>query len=671
MPKKFLWFLQNGENEKFYTVQNGVVKEVGQPTPLQISPDGYKDALVNYSRSLQYSGIIRTIGIPLRFVFDSAKILRHVLYSKGPESVVYLIVLRFNPSTGVHESFYKAQIDLDTVDDQTDYIEFEVGPYGMSKKIKAKENTSYEIDLEQFGKKVRFDGIRFLKKYIYSTYVGSTTRGSHSVPIVFGYDEGTSFGMLPGSSYLRDNAGFNPATDDRWILNCIDQVIEVNLKGELKVVVENVGQNIQWFFERTNRLTIPIAPNRFYAAGSHTIPIDLTITLQPNEKIWFMCQKTEGIGSNRSIRYEVSEVNCTFKTRFKETDCYAVDPLTLGKQLLRNMLDDQDFEGFFSPVLGNSTLMLLSGDSVRGIPGSKIKTSWKSFVKSMDVEHFVGVFEQSEKTYIKDKALFFDNTTEVFELGEVDAKFSFWEPAQINRISVGYRDQTYDDVNGKDEFNTTNVFQSPRTSIDKELSIVSEYRADMYGIELTRANLNGKTTTDSSSDNDTFVVDCFWDSVDNVYRPKRSSGTVQGLIDGSTAFNLSLSPANILRKHGPWIRSCCWPYESSKIKFLSSEKNPQLVVTESGITISERADLNVGDLLPKLFLPIVAEFETVVPTNLIQLMEENPHGFFTFTYLGTEYKGFVLEASQRVTDEAEQTWKLLLSPSTDITKLIR
>lgn len=671
MAKRFLWFLQNGENEKFYSVQNDVVVELGQPTPLEVAPDGHSDVLVNYSRSVQYAGIIRTIGIPLRFVFDGARILRHVLYNKGPESVVYLIVLRENTNTGVHESFYKAQIDFDTVDDQTDYIEFEVGPYGTSKMIKSKENTQYEIDLEPFGRKIRFDGIRFVKKYIYSTYNASTTRGSHSVPIVFGYDEGTSFGMLPGSSYLRDNSGFNPDTDDRWILNCIDQVIQVNLKGELKVFVENVGQNILWFFERSNRLTIPVAPNRFYAVGLHTIPIDITITLNPNEKIWLMCQKTEGIGSNRSIRYEVSEVFCTFKTRFKSTDCYAVSPVELGREILRKILDDNSFDKFFSPDLGNSSILLLSGDSVRGISGSKIKTSWKSFVKSMDVYGFLGVYEQEESVYIRNKSSFFDDTTQIYDLGDVDAKFSFWDPAQINRLQVGYRDQTYDDVNGKDEFNTTNVFQTPRTSIDKELSLVSEYRADMYGLELTRANLNGKTTTDSSSDNDTFIVDCFWDSVDQIYKPKRTNGTVQGLIDGETAFNLDLSPANILRTQGSWIRSCCWPYENGKIKFISSEKNPKLVVINGSVVVSETADVNVGDLNPKIFLPLVAEFETQVPTNLIQLMNENPHGFFTFTYLGNEFKGFVLEASQKVSDEAEQTWKLLLSPSTDTSKLIR
>jgi hypothetical protein len=72
---------------------------------------------------------------------------------------------------------------------------------------------------------------------------------------------------------------------------------------------------------------------------------------------------------------------------------------------------------------------------------------------------------------------------------------------------VGHREQTSDDVNGKFGFNGYQVYTSPYQRGSKELDLQSPYKADPYEIELTRINFDGRTTTDSQSDNDVFVID--------------------------------------------------------------------------------------------------------------------------------------------------------------------
>ncbi len=95
----------------------------------------------------------------------------------------------------------------------------------------------------------------------------------------------------------------------------------------------------------------------------------------------------------------------------------------------------------------------------------------------------------------------------MYDLWEVkDFQVSVAEDLIYNTIKVGYPNQNYDDINGKDEFNTTHVYNTPLTRIAKELDLTSEYRADSYGIEFTRANLAGKKTTDSGTDNDVFII---------------------------------------------------------------------------------------------------------------------------------------------------------------------
>jgi hypothetical protein len=77
-----------------------------------------------------------------------------------------------------------------------------------------------------------------------------------------------------------------------------------------------------------------------------------------------------------------------------------------------------------------------------------------------------------------------------------------------NTIKTGYGNYTYDKVNGLDEFNVQQNWKTNITKVVKELDLTSPARADMYGIEITRADYFRKDTTDSSSDTDVYMVDC-------------------------------------------------------------------------------------------------------------------------------------------------------------------
>ena len=76
----------------------------------------------------------------------------------------------------------------------------------------------------------------------------------------------------------------------------------------------------------------------------------------------------------------------------------------------------------------------------------------------------------------------------------------------FSKLEASYQNYDYDSVNGKDEFNCLNEFLSPLTAVSSSLNLSDTYRADMYGIELTRINLSGKTITDGENDNDVGVI---------------------------------------------------------------------------------------------------------------------------------------------------------------------
>jgi hypothetical protein len=180
-------------------------------------------------------------------------------------------------------------------------------------------------------------------------------------------------------------------------------------------------------------------------------------------------------------------------------------------------------------------------------------------------------------------------------------------------------------------------------------------------------NLDGKTTTDNKSDNDVFMIhiednpqpDGTW-KLDRFY-----NAGATGLITPSTVFNLYLTPARAIRRNGNYIRSLFYKLDHKYLKFQTTDKNDQVVA--GGIT--ENADIQIASLDAPLFSCNYLEFETKVPINLLELLKANPLKAFTGTWAGFSFVGIPEKISVQPGDNGAQTYKLLASPSTDLTVL--
>jgi hypothetical protein len=240
----------------------------------------------------------------------------------------------------------------------------------------------------------------------------------------------------------------------------------------------------------------------------------------------------------------------------------------------------------------------------------------------------------------------------------------------FNTIKVGYPNQDYDNVNGKDEPNTTQTYTTPITKVVKELNLVSEYRADMYGIEFTRINLEGKTTTDNESDNDTFVIQVNpvpQNDTGFIYYPldRSLNALATGLIDPPSAFNLGLSPKHNLLNHGWFIRSFMYGLDNELIKYQTTDKNAELVTD-----VIEKADILISDLPLPRFFPFIFEFDTRVPEDYQQLINANPVRAFSFTYQGIAMKGISMRSGIEPSTNKAQTYTLLATADNNMIQLI-
>lgn len=337
-----------------------------------------------------------------------------------------------------------------------------------------------------------------------------------------------------------------------------------------------------------------------------------------------------------------------------------------------------------------SNVKITCGDALRelyqdargNVSDPAIKTSIDDFHSAMRAVYMAGIGVEGNVARLEHLSYFFDNSTVSASLGLVknlrrDTPHEFL----FNQIKAGFERQSYDAVNGKDEFNTDQFYTTPGIRAPKQIDMQSHYRADMYGIEFTRYNLSGKKTTDSESDNDIFLVETKpvigSSGAYDLARPQNDFGnSATGVIDPTTAFNLSLSPKRNLLRNSPLI-SVATHLMSGALKFRTSDKNEYLVskLSNSVGILAENADVPITSLGDPLFLPILFVFETEVPTDIAALIEANPYGRIEFKWRNKktgeliDQAGFIYEVGIHPADNAVYTWKLLACPDTDLSKL--
>jgi hypothetical protein len=144
-------------------------------------------------------------------------------------------------------------------------------------------------------------------------------------------------------------------------------------------------------------------------------------------------------------------------------------------------------------------------------------------------------------------------------------------------IKTGYADQTYDQINGVTEFNSTVQFQSQVTRVKKEYDITSKIRADSTGAELLRVGLNQQAQGSSSTagNNDTWAIYCLPDGMGGWYpEPASAFGTVSGL--DTNLYNLRISPGENLRRHSDFLAGVFAMIPGSSLFFASGLKNVNL-----------------------------------------------------------------------------------------------
>lgn len=541
-----------------------------QDVSMKNAPDGWMEATLGYSRNKTYYGFNRSYSDPLKMVKDAAYIVNSKFYLRsGIETKISLLILKYNQNaqTGdpTYKLYHKAPIDFPQKRHKVaESFQCNLLQGGILQMLKTYENTVFSIPCDGSipeNIKVNMDGmlLQDTLNYAIPSFSQQTDIFWSQLPCNFVDNDGDSISMihqdqssqLPygNSSWYRNNQGymlsFQKATTvtitGSITVQSIDQKTIAPLM--LKVITGTQATIAADDYE--------LLPQSTTGGYTHLVTTPRTyyftkkIPLKANETFFLIYNNAPSAGQV-AIKFLGGNFAVTFPSSAADTAPWCITWYDLFKLLIKNIniAASSQFQTFNfgadSQLLQQKlNLVVTSGDALRasGDPnyqkfynavqtnpnfpnvnntysfGPVIKTSLSDMFQSYNAVLNGSLGNQTlsgegETVFFEGKGYVFNSSQDTFDLGEVS---DFETGVDIEKLftilQIGYEEQQYDQKSGKYEWNTTLAMVSPINSIpSKILKIVSRYRADAYGIERLRANVDATSNTKNTSDNSVFII---------------------------------------------------------------------------------------------------------------------------------------------------------------------
>jgi hypothetical protein len=543
----FKYYLFSKAKRPLYVDEKGFVQEGseqtwqkpdGQPAHLQYAPDGWKDTLVKYARNIKYWGLFRDMTVPMKFVRDGGKILKNRMWNFGVECICYLGILKLDrtqlPYT--YKSWFLSEINFVKFKQGLTDVQVEALEGGLSKYLKAYESTEYKIPIDDDEQhiSVLMDGMELANTGLFSVTNGfdpdiseAWEFGSHLVDLQIVNKEIEDIGgIAPVIRTKVPNDNTQITATGKWFFEATsDATVEVSYNFDLNVeyvpppginpaatmacVVRKIDKN----GIGTSTILVSASQASFPIGGTYHAEGTKSISVHNGDKLYlYTFGNPSGSTGDAQMRFTYSgaepflKINYTFRQAPTQNSC--LWPYRLAEKLLEKITEAEPGRYTLkSDFLKSLTyeIAMASGDSLRRISKSFIKTTLSDFFKSFN-RWGIGLGVEGDQLVIEKLEYFFQKGV-ITDVGEVkDASVSVSDDLLFNTISLGYKQEDYQEINGRYEFNQGQKWALPITRVTKDLDLVSVYRADPFGIELLRINFGEKKTTDSDSDNDTFFL---------------------------------------------------------------------------------------------------------------------------------------------------------------------
>lgn len=663
-----------GYDFRYYLTVNSVRTEI------VFAPDKWdSNSKIGYKRDMLYFGIIRTFGLPLEFVKDGATILRRAYYANGVQAGVKIEVEQLNRSTLKYLPVFVGDIDFSKAEDSEDRFTVTLMQSGASERIKAYDDTKYEYPLT--GDDVVnmiIPGVVFDERagWIFIPtppgmfrFIPETTLTTGSFQSGFIESQNTTAQAVGDNDFSAGNPGY-----DNWFIRATrnqEVTIKGSVKGNYLTITGGPGYSIL-IKDQTNATVKVLKSDPSSSSGSYNVEFEEVINMTEGQRLYFYF-RTNGTGGNRLTISEPTDFVSFYDSVSDPSPCKGIKASSLFKRVINKISPGAaSASNLLSTTWEN--LIFTSGNGIREIPGAKIQISLKQLFQTFESIDDGGLGIENEVVRLELKSYFFRNS-QIVNVGPVSkCRIKCAEQFMAIGAEVGYDDGNTDETNGLKEYNSGQEWQWPITRVQNKKNWVSDARADQYGIEKIRKDYNVlkiKGTNDTSSDNDTFMIDCYLDG--DIYRPVLGSSyqSVTGLPEAvaAAAYNLRITPKKNLLRHGAYLRGVLDKMDSYYINFASAEKNAELKTVLDSVGVKENENILVASLPDKYFIPHIAKISCKLPFSAQAMFDALPFGYIAFKWKGVTLKGFILEASIDIARNSEQELELLLTPDNNLLNL--
>lgn len=696
-------------------------------------PDGWADIEVGIARNKKYTGVQRQYIVNLQFVKEAARILRNLFYAGGIYAKCDLYVEELNHTTQQYQPFFTGKIDFTTLVDSMHFVQVDILQNGVIDKIITNEDVEYDIPItgsDVVNVKVPSFYVRGEVRYltgwpipaqgsstsaftidafnyrIYANYVSKEiiqlAASSSTEPISLTSPADND--NIVGQRFLAASGGtttypFNH--EKNFLLQANVDLKNVLVRSQIGFYIDNqsgadrVYRGRLWLMDSSGTYDA----SYIYQVESPNIPDGTSLSFPlifeppafdiPSGKKLIMQFGFDGpSGANdHQVAWERDNlIKITFEHRTNDFTATGIRYHRMLQLLLDKMTDNKG--ALSSDILTNPNYsysagfdtrpynwIVLSGDSIRGLSTSPyayptVKTSWKDAYHDMDSKLDIGMYVDGSTVYIKPKKELYNKNSQIFDMGEVtDVDIQPANDYIFKGVKVGYKDQEYDQLNGRDEYNAGQLYLITNETSGEDMDLLSNYIHAPYAIFNTWVNYQLAQKTNSKSDNQVFVIEVQQSAVLGSYPALHLSGTVTGITDTVNTYNLGLTPHHNLLRNGGRIASSVYRNTSSTLKFQKSDRNASLITNFGNGICNESNSPLIGSIGAPYYQPMTFIVKKTVPVNLLSLISANPHGYISFNWRGQTWKMFPTDTKVVPARPKQATVKGIATPDIDLRNL--
>lgn len=581
-------------------------------------------------------GITRTFTSKFQFVGEAYDLILEEYLSKYLASNASITVYTITNSH-TYDEFFSCRLDFGSLTYDGNAVSINSIDDSVANIIKANKGTQYEYSVDELKDEARlyYDRLSYVGSATY--YCGGRTleSGSILVDAVSGSDHYMTIPMyigsseiVPGSGIEVKDVGASGNLESCLIYTEKATSVKISIKGSYSWDGASLSADMQL---KTKSGTLLKEWKGGWGGESISVNWDGEVTLSANDGIILLAAY-----NTKFALYYFSSLKITmeFPSIGLPIDIDAIKPVTILKRLLKSMNGGNDgIDGEISSGIDErlDNCVILTAESIRGIPKAKLYTSYTKFVNWMEAEFgFVPVINGRVVSFRHRNNLFGENNVKDLGSNIADFEYKIEESRIYSRVRVGYDKQEYESMNGRDEFRFTTEYTTGVDITDNVLEFISPYRADAYGIEFLAQN-RGKDTTDDESDNDVFFVGATLSPNDKKYKLIRAGWNVDGVLSPDTMFNTMYWQGAMLQANAGYIGMF-----TNKLSYSSSDGNSDVVVNGIGMKDDFRIESGIitcGDVSFKTF------DEEIPPTDdeTIKILKD-----------GLVYEGYIKEVSSVV-----------------------